>query len=225
MDSNAPVLQAAGLGKRFASGNLDVTVLAKVDLEARRGDSLGIIGADGSGKSTLLHVLGGLEPPTAGTVRLHGRDLGQLDREELARVRKRHIAFMYKLHYLLPEFSLLDNVTMHMWTLGERAHMQQHAMEALEAVGLARRAAFRPAELSPLQRQLGALARAVAGRPDCVLADEPEGELDEESASDLYDHMAALARAHGMAFVVATRNDGLAARLGRCRQLQHGTLG
>jgi lipoprotein-releasing system ATP-binding protein len=217
-------LQASGLAKRFTSGNLDVTVLVKADLDVSAGEAVGIIGRPGSGKSTLLHVLGGLEPPSAGTIRLRGRDFGAMDTHEQARLRKRHLGFVYRLPYLLPEFSVLDNVAMPLWNRSQGSDATAAGMQALEAVGLQARAACLPSELSPIEKQRAAVARALVTQPDCVLADEPEGELDEASAGALYDQFAALARSHAIAFVVATKDDGLAARLHRCLLLEHGTL-
>ncbi len=220
------ILEATGLRKVYVGGDRSqIEVLNAVDLTVYRGEMVAVVGASGAGKSTLLHLLGALDAPTAGSVRLDGRSYATLTEADRDRLRNREIGFVFQFHHLLREFTALENVAMPLRIAGApRAESQVRAREVLEAVGLGGRLQHRPAQLSGGEQQRCAVARAIVHRPRVVLADEPSGNLDHRHSLELHDLLAGLARTFNTALVVATHNRELAERADRVLWLEHGRL-
>ena len=220
------LLEARGIRKVFVSGDgQPLEVLRGVELEARRGEFVAIVGASGAGKSTLLHLLGALDSPTSGDIWLDGSRHADLDAGGLAELRNRKLGFVFQFHHLLREFSALENVMMPLLIAGtSEREARSRAEEVLSEVGLAGRMTHRPAELSGGEQQRCAVARALVHDPSLVLADEPSGNLDHANADRLHELFFRLAREYETAVVVVTHNRQLAGRADRIHWLEDGRL-
>lgn len=217
------VLQCQGLAKRYET--LDTSVLTGVDLQLAAGDHVAIVGASGSGKSTLLHLLGGLDAPTQGEVQWLGKSLTTLTEAEKSAMRNQYLGFVYQFHHLLPEFSALENVAMPLLIRRmPRAQALEQASHYLTQVGLAHRLEHTPGELSGGERQRAALARALVTQPRCILADEPTGNLDRQTAQQVFELLLQIQAQQGTALVVVTHDLSLAARMHQQYRLQDGRL-
>ncbi len=221
-----PILQVKGLSKAYAgAGGGPLQVLSGLDLDVSRGEFVAITGESGCGKSTLLHVLGALDRPDDGKILVDGADVFAHDDEALSTFRNRQIGFVFQFHHLLPEFTAEENVMMPALVGGQRpADARSRALELLEQVGLSDRADHRPGELSGGEKQRVAIVRALMNRPDIVLADEPTGNLDENTADTLHRELLRLSREMGQTFIVVTHNREFAEMADREMLLEQGEL-
>ncbi len=220
-----PLIQIRGLHKSYFMGDKRIDVLRGVDLDVAPGEMLSLIGASGVGKSTFLHILGTLDAPSAGQVRIAGEDVFSREPAEIADFRNRTIGFVFQSHYLLPEFTALQNAAMPALVQRlPRAEAEARARAMLEAVGLGERLDHKPGELSGGEQQRVALARALVLHPRLLLADEPTGNLDPATGEGIHQLLFEMNRRLGITALVVTHNEQLAARMPRCLRLSNGLL-
>jgi lipoprotein-releasing system ATP-binding protein len=222
---NEPSLRLDQVHRSFRQGEATLEVLRGVDFGLAAGELAALVGPSGSGKSTLLQIAGLLELPSGGEVYVKGRACGALGDTERTGLRRDAIGFVYQFHHLLPEFTAAENVMMPMRIAGlAKGEARARAMELLGQLGLTARAEHRPSQLSGGEQQRVAIARAIANRPALLLADEPTGNLDQSTAEVVFAELVELVRGHGMAALIATHNDALAARMDRTVRLVDGVL-
>jgi lipoprotein-releasing system ATP-binding protein len=228
---SSPILRAEGVTKNYAIGSRSIPVLKGVDLAVARGEVVALLGASGAGKSTLLHVLGLLDPPSSGRVLFEERPVHDLPPNERAHLRHRRIGFVFQFYHLIPELNALENVKLGTmmdrglwsWLRGRRQH-DARARELLEIVGLTERHTHRPSELSGGERQRVAIARALIARPQVILADEPTGNLDSQTAAGVLDLLFRINRDEEIAFLLVTHDETLAARCDRIVRMRDGVV-
>lgn len=218
------VLEAKDIYKSFNEGKNNVDVIKGLSLAIEQGEFVSIVGSSGSGKSTLLHILGGLDLPTQGSILLNGKRFDQLGEAERGFLRNEHLGFVYQFHHLLPEFTALENVAMPLMLRKNATFKEakQRAEYLLERVGLSHRLTHQPGELSGGERQRVALARALVTRPQLMLADEPTGNLDRNTATSIFELLADLRKEFNMAMLVVTHDEQLAKQADRVLHMQDG---
>jgi lipoprotein-releasing system ATP-binding protein len=225
VNKNGPVLALSGITRTFKQGKRVLDVLRGADLEIQAGEVVALVGPSGSGKSTLLQIAGLLEQPTSGDIRIDGQSCVGLGDDDRTKIRRYNIGFVYQYHHLLPEFSALENITIPQIIAGiEKAVARSRARELLEWMGLSDRGDHRPGQLSGGEQQRVAIARALAASPRVLLADEPTGNLDPETAEDVFGVLMHLARGAGLAALVATHNPDIARRMDRIVRVENGVL-
>jgi lipoprotein-releasing system ATP-binding protein len=220
-----PLLRVEGLRKVFRSGETELLLFENLSFQVRKGEMLAIVGQSGAGKSTLLHILGALDHPSSGAVYCANSQLQSLSEDAAAEFRNREVGYVWQFHYLLPEFTALENVAMPLLTRGQvRSEAEREASDWLRQVGLEQRAHHRSGELSGGEQQRVALARALITRPQLLLADEPTGDLDTSTAEIVFELVARLHREHQLTSLIATHNLGFARRCHRVLRLNRGTI-
>jgi len=213
---SSPVLQATGLGKTYQDGDLKTEVFENIDFSLAPAEKVAIVGASGSGKSTLLHLLAGLEKPNSGTIALMGQDFSGQSEKRRGQMRNQHMGFVYQFHHLLPELTALENVMMPMLIRRtSQAKAKQLAQALLKKVGLDHRLEHKPSELSGGERQRVSIARSLITQPSCILADEPTGNLDDDSAKQVFELLLELNTEFNTALLIVTHDLSLAHKLDR----------
>ncbi|MEL1250107.1 ABC transporter ATP-binding protein [Aurantiacibacter gilvus] len=225
MNSPGPVIALRNLARSFEQGGVRIDVLRGVNLEIAPGEIVALVGPSGSGKSTLLQAVGLLEGGFSGQIELAGKDASNLSSAERTTMRREHLGFVYQFHHLLPDFTAKENVVLPQLLVGtKRAAANERALELLGALGLEHRVEHRPSQLSGGEQQRVAVARALANRPQLVLADEPTGNLDEKTSERVLGEFLELVRGQGSSALVATHNERLAARMDRVVRLHEGRI-
>ena len=219
------IISCNNLRKSYYQAKLEVPVLMSINLHVEAGESIAIVGISGSGKSTLLHLLGGLDAPTTGDVQIMGQSIATINEEERCRLRNQSLGFIYQFHHLLPEFSALENVAMPL-LIRRMSNKESYdrAAEMLNRVGLNHRMSHTPGELSGGERQRAAIARALVTKPACILADEPTGNLDRHTASEVFKLMLDLNHDAGASLIIVTHDPFLSKQTGRTLKLVDGML-
>jgi lipoprotein-releasing system ATP-binding protein len=224
-NSPGPIFRVENLSKVYRSGDTNLVVLDRVNFEVQPGERLALVGESGAGKSTLLHLLGGLDRPTSGTIYYKTKDISGLGDSDLADFRNRAIGFVWQIHYLLPEFTALENVMMPLLIRGvSHAEAASASLARLEEVGLGTRASHRAGELSGGEQQRVVLARALVGDPSVLVADEPTGNLDFRTGEMIFDLLTSLHRSHQLTSVFVTHNLSFARRCDRVLRIERGIL-
>lgn len=220
------ILSCVDLYKSYAEGGLKVDVLRGINLQVAKGESIAIMGTSGSGKSTLLHLLGGLDLPNKGQISIVGKNTSTLSDAQRGKLRNESLGFIYQFHHLLPEFTALENVAMPLLISDncDANTAAKSARDLLEKVGLGARLEHKPGELSGGERQRAAIARAMVSKPECILADEPTGNLDEKTADQVFNLMLELKQDIGTSFIMVTHNQSLAEKMDKTYQLHDGLL-
>lgn len=217
------LLDVQNLERSFRQGGETLSVLKDLEMAVERGEMVALVGPSGSGKSTLLQLIGLLDTPTSGSIRLDGREAGRLNERERTQLRREFIGFIYQFHYLQPEFSALENVVLPQMIAGRnKGEARERAEKLLSALGLSHRMTHRPARLSGGEQQRVAIARALANKPKLLLADEPTGNLDPNTSADVFTILVELVRRSGIGALIATHNMDLAQRMDRILEIKNG---
>ncbi len=223
--NNQVVLSCENLAKHFTDGERKIQIFEQLNFSVEAGETIAIMGASGTGKSTLLHLLGGLDSPNHGEIHIKGQAMSALNNKQRGLLRNEHLGFVYQFHHLLPEFSALENVMMPL-LIGQTAKSvaKTKAKDILHQVGLSERLTHRPAQLSGGERQRAAIARAMVTQPDCILADEPTGNLDEDTAASVMQLLIDLKEQYNTALVLVTHDQKVANQMHKKYLLKHGVL-
>ncbi|MCW8915446.1 MAG: ABC transporter ATP-binding protein [Magnetovibrio sp.] len=225
MNNKNPVLHLQGIERHFGTGDTRLSVLKGADLTINRGEIVALVGPSGAGKSTLLHIAGLLEKPDAGEINIVGEACSRLNDDKRTEIRRKHLGFVYQYHHLLPEFSALENIVIPQIVAGlGKTVAKERASQLLDMLGLSPRADHRPAKLSGGEQQRVAIGRALANAPALLLADEPTGNLDPDTAGDVFNMLLNLTRKAGLTALIATHNPELAAKMDRTIRMEDGHL-